>query len=408
MVGPIRRAEILSVGSELLAGRTLDTNGGELAHALAAAGVVVTRLVALPDDEEEIAAALRTALARADLVVTTGGLGPTPDDLTREAIAAVCGEDPAVDPGLAAWLHELFARRGLALPQANFKQAWVIPSARPIPNDQGTAPGWWVEPPGGGLIVALPGPPAEMRPMWRGWVWPRLVGLGLGDGRRTLTLRTAGIGESQIVELLGPELMGRPNPRLATYARLDGVDVEVVALSQGGDPEAILEEAARELRRRLGDHVWGTGTASWPEVLGELLERLGWRLALGEAGTDGAATTLLGGTPGLVLAELLSTPPGDVDREPRQLQAWARRLRRRGSAAIALVLTARRRGEDTAMVAAVEGPGISRREASVAFLHGPQGARRAAVLAAHLLWRTLREAAGDGRGDPKGSPGNPS
>ena len=157
-------AVLLAVGTELTVGETRDTNGGDLASELTALGVEVLRLVALPDGLEAVAGAISDALAAADLVVTTGGLGPTPDDLTREAIAAACGEAPTVDPGLEAWLRDLFTRRGLAMPPSNLKQAWLIPSATALPNPDGTAPGWWVDRPDGRVVVALPGPPREMTP----------------------------------------------------------------------------------------------------------------------------------------------------------------------------------------------------------------------------------------------------
>ena len=137
-------AELLSVGSEITVGDTRDTNAGELARDLTARGVQVLRLQALPDDLEVVRGALEAALGRADLVVTTGGLGPTPDDLTREAIAALVGEEPTIDPEMEAWLRDRFERRGMAFPEVNLKQAWRIPSAEALPNPNGTAPGWLV------------------------------------------------------------------------------------------------------------------------------------------------------------------------------------------------------------------------------------------------------------------------
>ncbi len=167
-------AELLSIGSELTVGETRDTNAGELARSLTGMGVRVTRLTALPDDLDQVTDAFTTGLGRADLVVSTGGLGPTPDDLTREAIAAACGETPEVDAGLEAWLRDLWARRGMPFPELNLKQAWLIPSATALPNPNGTAPGWFVDRPDGRVVVALPGPPREMRPMWADHVVPRL------------------------------------------------------------------------------------------------------------------------------------------------------------------------------------------------------------------------------------------
>src|SRR6266566_2278314 len=143
-------AELLSIGSELTVGDTRDTNAGDLARSLTAIGVAVGRIQAMPDELATVRDAISTAAGRADLVVSTGGLGPTPDDLTREAISAVVGEDPVVDPDLEAWLRALWSGRGLPFPEMNVKQAWLLPSATALPNPNGTAPGWWVERADGG------------------------------------------------------------------------------------------------------------------------------------------------------------------------------------------------------------------------------------------------------------------
>ncbi|MEO5965344.1 MAG: competence/damage-inducible protein A, partial [Candidatus Limnocylindrales bacterium] len=161
---PLLAAELVAIGTELTVGETLDTNSGELARSLVAHGVTVRRVSNLPDDQPVVVEALRAALARADLVITTGGLGPTPDDLTRESVAELRGETVTVDEPTLAWLRGLWARRSQAFPEVNAKQAWRIPSATLLPNPNGTAPGWWVDLPDGAVIVTLPGPPREMRP----------------------------------------------------------------------------------------------------------------------------------------------------------------------------------------------------------------------------------------------------
>src|SRR5215213_9529471 len=271
---PITTAVLLAVGSELTTGETRDSNGGELAASLAAAGVTVRRITALPDDPDAVTAAFADALHEVDLVVSTGGLGPTPDDLTREAVAAAIGETPDIDPALEAWLRDLFARRGTRLPEVNLKQAWLIPSATGIPNANGTAPGWWVERPDGRVIVLLPGPPREMRPMWTAWALPRLLERGLGDGRIAKTLRTYGVGESSVVERLGEPLFRTPNPVVATYARAEWLDIRISAVDEspraggsGRTAAQLISEAEATVRTGLPGHVWAEGETSWGELV---------------------------------------------------------------------------------------------------------------------------------------------
>src|SRR2546425_10873471 len=185
---PTMRAEILSIGTELLLGQIVDTNAAYLAGRLALIGIDCLHKQTVGDNLGRATDALRLALSRTDLVVATGGLGPTEDDLTREAIAAALGETPTVDPALEAELRDWFAGRGLAMPERNRKQAWLIPSARALPNPNGTAPGWDVRR-DGKRIVAMPGVPREMTPM-RGSVDPSLTGGGALRGR---TLELLGI-----------------------------------------------------------------------------------------------------------------------------------------------------------------------------------------------------------------------
>ncbi len=377
-------AEILSIGSELLVGETRDTNAGELARSLTQAGVTVRRLVALPDDLAMVSRAFRDALERADLVVSTGGLGPTPDDLTREAIAAACAEVPTVDRALESWLHELWDRRGLPFPAMNLKQAWRIPSATAIPNSNGTAPGWWVDRPDGRVVVALPGPPREMRPMWLDWVLPRLQAGSLGDDVAQVTYRLAGIGELVVADTLGEEFLRATNPIVATYARLDAVDVRVSAHAADGTSAADLVEAsARVVRQKLADHIWATGQTTWAEAIGDRLGELGWTLATLEVGTGGALAHLLGPMSGLVSAEVRTAVAGT-------LMDAARELRARSGADVALVVRARPRAGDTAVSSIVITPRGTHRESRLAFLVGEQGRHRAALAAADILLRRLR------------------
>ena len=391
---PILTAELLAIGTELTVGETRDTNSGELAGELTGVGVRVLRLQALPDDLALATDAFTAACDRADLVISTGGLGPTPDDLTREAIAAACGEFTAIDPDLEAWLRGLWHRRGIDFPELNLKQAWLIPSAVSIPNANGSAPGWWVDRADGGVIVALPGPPREMRPMWHEWVVPRLVARQAGRDSARRILRLTGIGESQVADLLGEELLRAPNPIVATYARADAVDVRISAVGEDatdGYPARtaadLADLAEAVVRERVGAWVWATGTASWPDIIGERLAVRGWSLAAIELGTGGALGALFGDAGWLTLAE--SRPGHGPDTEPEDLERLAEDVRERAGAEVGIVVRARPRGDDTSVSVAIVTPDGVHRERRLAFLGGSQGRARAALTAAAILLATL-------------------
>jgi nicotinamide-nucleotide amidase len=303
----------------------------------------------------------------------------------------VCGETPAVYPALEAWLRELWSRRNLPFIEANLKQAWLIPSSEPITNPNGTAPGWWVERQGR-LIVALPGPPREMRPMWHETVLPRLLERGLGRETDVRTIRTSGIGESLVVDRLGRDVMDATNPIITTYARQEAVDVRIAALpdrDSGNGTSRSAREVADEVEAvilaRLGDHVWGRGRASWAEAVDELLGRRAWRVATVESGTRGALADLFADSDRVVRATIIQ----DGDVSGKDALAAAERARDETGADVGLALVSRKRGEDTAVTVAVVTPVGSHRERRVVFLGGAQGRQRAAVAAAAILHATL-------------------
>ncbi len=374
----LRRAEILAVGTELTTGSTRDTNSGDLAAELAARGVEVRRITALPDRLEMVSEAFQAALGRADLVISTGGLGPTPDDLTREAIAAVCGVEPAVDPMLERWLRDLFERRGLPMAPANLKQAWLIPGAVGLPNANGTAPGWWVDLPDGRVIVALPGPPREMWPMWRTEMMPRLKARGLGQEVAAETLRLTGIGESALADLIGDAILRAPDPEVATYARADAVDVRISALGPGARERVAAMTAV--LEPRLERWVFARGEETWLDALGRRLA--GRTLATVEMGTGGQLAALLGPASWFVHGEVLP----DGQHAPRH---ECGRVREAASSDVGLAVRARERRGDTAVSIAVAVGGEVRQRTRTAFLPGAEGRRRAALAACAELWREL-------------------
>ncbi|MDQ2964426.1 MAG: molybdopterin-binding protein [Chloroflexota bacterium] len=388
-------AVILSIGSELIAGETRDTNAGELARALTGRGVRVHRLLAVPDDLRAVAEAFRAALAEVDVVVSTGGLGPTPDDLTREAIAEVCSEGPTVDAGIERWLRSLWARREMPFPEINLKQAWLIPSATPITNANGTAPGWWVDRPDGRVVTALPGPPREMRPMWSEWVLPRLEARGLGTEIEIRTLRLAGIGESVAADLLGEALLRAANPTVATYARSDAVDVRISAVaepSSDGRPARtasdVADAAEAAVLQRLHEHVWARGDTTWSAAIGQRLDALGWRLATVELGLGGSLATLLGDAQWLRRSESLAADSSDA----AALERLAEAARETAGCDVGVAVRAAPRGEDTAVTVVVVTPQRTHTERRLAFLGGAQGRSRAALTAAAVLLAELGRA----------------
>jgi nicotinamide-nucleotide amidase len=230
-------------------------------------------------------------------VITTGGLGPTEDDLTREAIAEVMGEETHVDPDLEIWLRGIYQRRGTIMPERNIKQTWLIPSARAISNPRGTAPGWWVER-DGKIIIAMPGPPAEMNRMWEEEVAPELQRRQTGTVLIKRTLKTAGIGESNVDELLSP-LLKSNNPSIGIYARADGVQVRIAAKAETPEEaQTLIAPVEAEARRLLAPFVWGADDDTFETVIGKMLIERGLTLAVMESCTGGSLANLLTDVPG--------------------------------------------------------------------------------------------------------------
>ena len=299
----VHRAELLAVGTELLLGEIVDTNTAWLAQRLADRSVDVLWSQRVGDNRGRITEALRAAVARSDLVVLSGGLGPTDDDLTREAIADLLEETPAVDPTLEADLRTFFARSQRTMPERNLKQAWLVPSAAALPNPNGTAPGWFVRVPAalaGGrpaVVVALPGPPRELLPMWTEQVEPRL---SFPTARFTArTFKTYGLGESHVAERLAAWTEAG-NPSVATYAKRDGVHVRIAAkAADEAAAHALLDPVANAVARELGEHVWGEGES---ELAGRALDALAAR---------GGRVALVDRTSGGLLATLLAEAAGD-------------------------------------------------------------------------------------------------
>jgi len=280
------KAEIISIGTEILLGDILDTNANYLAARLPALGIDLYWMTQVGDNLGRLAEAFRRAWDRSDLTLATGGLGPTEDDVTREAIAAALDELLSVQPELEAQLRAFFASRGLLMPERNVKQAALIPSARVIPNPRGTAPGWWVER-DGRILVALPGPPAELERMWEAEVAPRLAALAGGGAIVSRTLKTAGIGEGAVDEIVSP-LLKSTNPTIGVYAKADGVHLRITAkAATAEEARSLIAPVEEEARRILGQAVWGADDDTLEGAVGAMLKERGLTLATMESCTGG-------------------------------------------------------------------------------------------------------------------------
>ena len=285
-------AELLSIGSELLMGETVDTNAAFLGREMAALGLPLRAARMLPDDRGTIRAAFADARSRAAVVLATGGLGPTHDDLTREAVADALGEELHEDPVLLAALEERFRAFG-RMPAANRRQAMLVPSALPLANPIGSAPGWWVDR-DGCVVVLMPGVPSEMRLMWTDEVRPKLAERFARPPLSVRTVKAFGIGESAMAERLGSLLEKPPDGvEAGIYARDDGVHVR---FSTSGDA-TVLEPLADEARAVLGHDSYGGDDDDLPLAALSRLADLGvGTLSSWEADTEGTLLAILSGS----------------------------------------------------------------------------------------------------------------
>lgn len=281
------KAEIISVGTEMLLGDITDTNATFLAQELANLGIDLFYVSQIGDNFGRLTSLLKQAWDRSDLIITTGGIGPTEDDLTREGIAHILGEEMTIDEASLAHLRSFFQHRGIEMPDRNKKQATLIPSATQLPNPLGTAPGWFVER-DGRIVVSMPGVPREMFRMWQEEAVPRLRQHLPGSLIVSRTLKTIGIGESAVEEMLG-DLVRTNNPTTATYAKNDGVYVRITAKSAvPGEAEGLVAEREAVVRGILGSAVYGVDRETLADSVLRLLEARQLTLAVVEAGSGGS------------------------------------------------------------------------------------------------------------------------
>jgi nicotinamide-nucleotide amidase len=285
------KVEVVTIGTELLLGQILDTNAAELGRALAAAGVEVVRHSSVADRPEVIRAAVTDALERTGFVITTGGLGPTRDDMTKREVAAVFGKALALDETVLRSLEDRFRRLGRAMPAVNRTQAEVPEGATVLPNPRGTAPGLWVEAEAR-VVVMLPGVPSEMRGLLAEEVLPRLAARSSGRVVRSRSVRTTGMAESALAERVGAIEEEIAPLTLAYLPSVEGVDLRVTAWGlHEAEAERRLAQVAARLRERAGEHAYGADGADLAAVVLDQLRARKARLVVAESCTGG----LLGG-----------------------------------------------------------------------------------------------------------------
>ncbi|MCC7055085.1 MAG: competence/damage-inducible protein A [Gemmatimonadaceae bacterium] len=293
--------EIVTIGDELLLGTTVDTNAVFLARALGEIGVPIARRATVGDDPDEITDAVRQALERTGGVITTGGLGPTADDLTRPVLAKLFGRELREDPAIVEALHALWASRGRGgqLPPSNLQQALVPYGAEVLHNAQGTAPGLKLTDAAGRWVIMLPGVPRELRHMTTTHIVPWLAARGTGTVLRSRTVRTTSISESALAEKLGPlrrEVEGLP---LAFLPGHDGVELRVTARGLAADEAAQrLDAAVASIREMVGVHAYATDGMPMAKVVLDLCEAHGDTIAVAESCTGGLLGARLTEIPG--------------------------------------------------------------------------------------------------------------
>jgi len=290
------QVDLICIGDELLSGLVEDTNGGYISRRLLSVGAMTRRRSVVADDAEAIEAALQEGMQHSDAVICCGGLGPTDDDLTREAAAGALNRNLYLHEGWLSRLEHFFCTRGYAMPPANRKQALLIEGSELIDNPLGTAPGIKVEI-GKQLLILLPGPPNELRPMFENSILPLIKGRVYGRVMMLKTLRCAGLGESLLEEKIksSGNLAG---PAVSLVARGMEVDLHLKVNAEIEKAQVILTEATEKLRGVLQGYLYAEGETSLAKTVADLLTRQGQTLALAESCSGGLLADSITDIPG--------------------------------------------------------------------------------------------------------------
>ena len=291
-------AEIIAVGSELLTAERVDTNSLFLTDQLNGLGVEVATKSVIGDHRERLADAVRRAMARSEIVILGGGLGPTEDDLTREAVADALERKLIYHAEIADDLEQRFAQMKRKMAEANKRQAFIIAGAQILPNDRGTAPGQWVEE-SGRVVILLPGPPHEMKAMFTRQCLPRLSRIVPRQAIRTVVLRVAGMPESDLDQLIAPVYKQYTNPATTILAAAGDIQIHLRAHGETeADAAALLAEVAAPIELLLGERLYSRNGQPLEQVVGEMLRARNATLAVAESCTGGLLGERITSVPG--------------------------------------------------------------------------------------------------------------
>jgi nicotinamide-nucleotide amidase len=291
-------AEIIAVGSEMLTPERVDTNSLYLTGELNNLGVEVVAKYVIGDDCGRLADAVRGALSRSKILILSGGLGPTEDDVTREAVAQALGRKLVFHPEIAEALERRFAQAKRKMAEVNKRQAFVIEGAGILDNDRGTAPGQWLEE-SGAIVMLLPGPPHELKSMFERQCLPRLAGLVPKQAIRTVFLRVAGMSESDLDQLISPVYKKYTNPATTILAAAGDIQVHLRArCATEAEADALLAEVAGPIELLLGDRLYSRNGDPLEVVVGDLLRQRHATIAVAESCTGGMLGARFTSVPG--------------------------------------------------------------------------------------------------------------
>jgi nicotinamide-nucleotide amidase len=350
-------AEIIAIGSEMLTPERVDTNSLWLTAELNKLGVEVVSKCVIGDDRNRLADQVRQSMARSALVIITGGLGPTEDDVTREAVAMALDRKLTLNVEVLTWLEQRFAAAKRVMAEVNKRQAFVIEGAAILPNDRGTAPGQWLEE-SGAYAMLLPGPPHELKAMFERQCLPRLARIVPRQVIRTIFMRVAGMGESDLDQLIAPVYKKYENPATTILAAAGDIQIHLRArCTTESEADALLTEVAGPIELLLGDRIYSHNGDPLEVVVGGLLRKMHATVSVAESATGGMLGERFTTVPGsseyflggfityndAMKMELLGVPPeilkehGAVSKQTAE--AMAAGARRRTNSTYALAIT---------------------------------------------------------------------